>query len=146
MSVRGIASVGGRRLAAAAAVLAGLAAFVGAAAEGRAVEVTEAGDFVFDISEPADMREVGRLSGITIKKDLPPRIGRIECARWARRFGVYPIVAVVSGTRPDRARRVWICAGEADNAALSGYYCRDMGMHYVRHDGPVVTCRFKEDA
>ena len=146
MSVPGIASAGGRRLAAAAAVLSGLAVLVGAAAEGGAVEVTEAGDFIFDISEPADMREVGRLSGITIKKDLPARIGRVECARWARRFSVFPFVAVVSGTRPDRARRVWICAGEADNADLSAYYCRDMGMHYVRHDGPVVTCRFKEDA
>jgi hypothetical protein len=111
-----------------------------------AFEVIEGGDFVFDISNPDDMVEVGKLSGITIKKDLPPRIGRIECARWARQFGVHPYQAVVSGTRPDRSLRVWICAGEADNRALSQAYCKDMGMEYVRHEGSVVTCRFREQA
>ncbi|HEX9768068.1 MAG TPA: hypothetical protein VGA50_02750 [Kiloniellales bacterium] len=111
-----------------------------------AVEVTEGGDFIFDISNPGDMLEVGKLSGITIKKDIPPRVGRIECARWARQFGVHPYQAVVSGTRPDRSLRVWICAGEVDNRALSEAYCKDMGMVYVRHDGSVVTCRFREQA
>ena len=118
----------------------------GAASPASAVEVTESGDFVFDISDPKDMRTVGELSGITIKRDLPPRIGRVECARWARQFDVYPFQAVVSGTRPDRARRVWICAGEADSAVLAKHYCRDMGMRYVHHDGPVVTCRFLDGA
>lgn len=132
------------RHAAAAALLAlAAAAWPGASA---AVELTPGGDFVFDISKPGDMRKVGELSGITIKTDLPPRIGRIECARWARRFGVRPFKAVVSGTRPDRSTRVWICAGEVDNRELSEAYCQDMGMIYVGHVGPVVTCRFREQA
>ena len=116
------------------------------AGDAAAVEVTPGGDFVFDISDPRDMRKVGELSGITIKTDLPPRIGRVECARWARRFGVRPYKAVVSGTRPDRPTRVWICAGEVDSRELSEAYCADMGMAYVGHDGPVVTCRFREEA
>ncbi len=117
---------------------------MGASAAG-AVEVTPEGDFIFDISKPRDMREVGTLSGITIKNDLPPRIGHIECGRWARRFDVYPYEAVVSGSLPGRPTRVWICAGQADNEVLSKHYCQQMGMHYVGHEGSVVTCRFKKE-
>ena len=112
---------------------------------GRALEMDRGGDFTFDIRNHKDMRKVGELSGITIKRDIPPRVGLIECARWARRFGVRPYAAVVSGTLPDRRLRVWICAGDADNRLLSQTYCKQMGMRYVHHDGPVVTCRFREE-
>ena len=112
---------------------------------GQALEVDRGGDFTFDIRNHTDMRKVGELSGITIKRDIPARVGLIECARWARRFGVRPYEAVVSGTLPNRRLRVWICAGNADNRLLSETYCKQMGMRYVRHDGPVVTCRFREE-
>jgi hypothetical protein len=123
-----------------------VAAAVAAGPPGAAVEIEDGGDFTFDIRSGKDMRLVGELSGITIKNDLPPRIGQQECARWARRFKVHPYRAVVSGNLPNRRTRVWICTGDADSRALSEIYCRQMKMYYVRHDGPVVTCRFREES
>jgi len=111
-----------------------------------AFEINAAGDFVFDIRDADDMREVARLSGIELKSDLPPRIGRVECARWARRFGIDDFAAVVSGRAPGKPNRVWVCTGDADSRELSEAYCRQIAMTYVGHDGPVVTCRFKEQA
>ncbi len=129
-------------LAAAVAVAAALAA----SPPGAAVEIEDSGDFTFDIRSGKDMRLAGELSGIIIKNDLPPRIGKMECARWARRFNVHPYQAVVSGNLPNRPTRVWICTGDADSQALSVIYCRQMKMYYVRHQGPVVTCRFREES
>ena len=46
-----------------------------------AAQYMDNGDFIFDIREPDDMTLVARLSGLSIKRDIPPRVGIIECAR-----------------------------------------------------------------
>ena len=67
-----------------------------------AAQYMDNGDFIFDIREPDDMTLVARLSGLTIKRDIPPRVGIIECARWARQFSIRPFSAVHSATVPNR--------------------------------------------
>ena len=110
-----------------------------------AVEYDNSGNFTFDIRNAEDMRLVARLSGLTIKHDIPSKVGVAECARWARQFGVRPFEAVTSATIPNRRARVWVCIGNADNESLSQSYCRQMQMKYVSHEGPVVTCRIGKD-
>ena len=110
-----------------------------------AAQYMDNGDFIFDIREPDDMTLVARLSGLTIKRDIPPRVGIIECARWARQFSIRPFSAVHSATVPNRRGRVWICTGNANSKRLSRSYCKQMGMTYVRNDGPIVTCQLGND-
>ena len=110
-----------------------------------AVEYEDSGNFTFDIRNAEDMRLVATLSGLTVKRDIPPKVGVAECARWARRFGIRPFEAVASATIPNRRARVWVCIGNADNELLSRSYCRQMQMKYVSHEGPVVTCRIGKD-
>ena len=110
-----------------------------------AAQYMDNGDFIFDIREPADMTLVARLSGLIIKRDIPPRVGIIECARWARQFSIWPFSAVHSAMVPNQKGRVWICTGNANNKRLSRSYCKQMGMTYVRNDGPIVTCQLGND-
>ena len=110
-----------------------------------AAQYMDNGDFIFDIREPADMTLVARLSGLTIKRDIPPRVGIIECARWARQFSIWPFSAVHSAMVPNQKGRVWICTGNANSKRLSRSYCKQMGMTYVRNDGPIVTCQLGND-
>ena len=110
-----------------------------------AAQYMDNGDFIFDIREPADMTLVARLSGLTIKRDIPPRVGIIECARWARQFSIWPFSAVHSAMVPNQKGRVWICTGNANSKRLSRSHCKQMGMTYVRNDGPIVTCQLGND-
>ena len=110
-----------------------------------AAQYMDNGDFIFDIREPDDMTLVARLSGLTIKRDIPPRVGIIECARWARQFSIWPFSAVHSAMVPNEKGRVWICTGNANSKRLSRSYCKQMGMTYVRNDGPIVTCQLGND-
>lgn len=114
-------------------------------ASAEAAHYTSNGNFVFDIREPSDMTLVARLSGLTVKRDIKPSVGIIECARWAHQFGIRPFSAVTSAISPNHKRRVWICTGNANNKHLSRSYCQQMRMKYFRNDGPIVTCKLGDD-
>ena len=106
-----------------------------------AFEIADGQYFVFDIDNDADMREVGKRSGIKTFDDRPLSLGLQECRRWADQFNVRPYRAVVSGTIGENPGRVWICADPADSDLLSELYCKQMQMGYVKHERSVVTCR-----